>query len=225
MISRDIAKMIDHTLLRPELTTEDVRRECSVARQFQTASVRVRPCDVALAESLLRGSSVAVGTVISFPHGDATTEIKVAEAKRAMDDGAVELDMVLNIGRLRSGETNYVLEDVEAVVRAAHQMDAAVSVIVESCYLSDEEKATASLLCVEAGADSVKTSTGFGSGGYTLHDIQLMTNTVAGRCQVRADGGVRTLTAALALREAGCARFGTSATQAIMEDAQLRFGK
>lgn len=225
MTSRDIARMIDHSLLRPELTTEDVRRECSVARQFQTASVCVRPCDVALAESLLRGSSVALGTVIAFPHGDSTTEIKVAEAKRAMDDGAVELDMVLNIGRLRSGETEYVREDVEAVVRAAHQLDAIVSVIVESCYLSDEEKSAACLLCVEAGADCVKISTGFGSGGHTLHDVRIMIDAVAGRCQVRADGDVRTLAAALALREAGCARFGTSATQAIMEDAQLRFGK
>lgn len=225
MTSREIARMIDHSLLKPDLTVEDIRKGCALARQYQTASVCVRPCDVALAESLLRGSNIAVGTVIAFPHGANQTEVKILEAKRAMDDGAVELDMVLNIGRLRSGETDYVQEDIEAVVRAAHQRNALVKVILENCYLTDEQKVIACHLCVEAGADFVKTSTGFGTGGHTLRDIRLMVNTVAGRCQVKAAGGVRTLSAALAVREAGCTRFGATATQTIMEDAYLKFGK
>lgn len=225
MTSNDIARMIDQSLLMPDMTAEDVKNGCALARRFLTASVCVRPCDVALAESMLRGSSVAVGTVIAFPHGYNQTEIKVLEARRAMDDGATELDMVLNIGRLRSGDHNYVCEDIEAVVRAAHQSGVIVKVILETGYLSDEEKVTACRLCVQAGADFVKTSTGFGPGRYTLRDIRLMVEAVEGRCRIKAAGGIRTLADVLAAREAGCNRVGTSAAGPILEEAQQRFGK
>lgn len=224
MTSRDIAQMIDHAILRPELMADDVLNGCDLARKYRIASVCVRPCDVALAESALRGSQVAVGTVIGFPHGASHTQVKVLEAKRAMDDGAVELDMVLNIGRLKSGDANDVREDIEAVVRAAHQRGALVKVILENCYLSDAQKEMACRISADAGADFVKTSTGFGPGGHTLEDIRLMAAAVAGRCRIKASGGVRTLAAALAAHEAGCARIGTTSTQAIMEEAVQKFG-
>lgn len=219
---QDIAKMIDHSLLKPELTEQEVREGCRIARQYDVASVCVKPCDVTIAREELRGSSVLVTTVIGFPHGANTTGMKVLEAEEAIRDGAVELDMVLNIGRLLSGQLEVVEEDIRAVVYAAHQHQAAVKVILENCYLTDELKETASRLCERAGADFIKTSTGYGSGGATIADLELMRRATGPGIQIKAAGGVRTLDHALAVRATGATRFGATATIAILEEARMR---
>jgi len=220
----DIAKMIDHSLLRPELTPEDVVRGCGVARKYDTATVCCAPSDVALCRRELAGSDVKVAAVVGFPHGYSTTAAKVFEAERAIADGAHELDMVLHIGRLRAGDLAYVRDDVKAVVDVAHRGGARVKVILENCYLTDEQKRAGCKLCEEAGADWVKTSTGFGKGGATLEDLKLMRAAVSAKVQVKAAGGVRDLDAALKVREIGCTRFGATATEAIMEEALRRGG-
>jgi len=222
--SRDIAKMIDHSLLRPELTRADIERECGIAKQYDVASVCCVPTDVKLACELLAGTSVKVGAVVGFPHGYCTTRTKAFEAEQAIADGAVEIDMVLHIGKLLSGEFDYVRDDIQAVVAVAHQRGAIVKVILENCYLSDELKAAGCRLCEEAGADFVKTSTGFGKGGATLEDLALMRRSVSPEVQVKAAGGVRDLDMALKVREAGATRFGATRTGEIIEAAIQRFG-
>jgi deoxyribose-phosphate aldolase len=217
-----LAKTIDHSLLKPELTQADVIAGCELARQYDTASVCVKPCHVKLAAELLAGCDVKVSTVIGFPHGSSLTAIKVAEAQMAMDDGAVELDMVLNIGELRSGNTALVQADIQAVVEAAHQRDAKVKVIFENAYLTDEQKITACRLSEAAGADWVKTSTGFAPSGATLDDLRLMRANVGPQVQVKAAGGVRTLEALLAVIDAGCTRVGATATAAMLDEFAQR---
>jgi len=217
-----LAKTIDHSLLKPELTQADVIAGCELARQYDTASVCVKPCHVKLAAELLAGCDVKVSTVIGFPHGSSLTAIKVAEAQMAMDDGAVELDMVLNIGELRSGNTALVQADIQAVVEAAHQRDAKVKVIFENAYLTDEQKITACRLSEAAGADWVKTSTGFAPSGATLDDLRLMRANVGPQVQVKAAGGVRTLDALLAVIDAGCTRVGATATAAMLDEFAQR---
>lgn len=213
----DIARMIDHSLLRPELTEQDVRKGCEVARKYHVASVCCAPADVAMVKKLLHGSDVKTTTVIGFPHGYNKTQTKVFEAEQAIQDGAVELDMVLNIGRLLSGDHDYVKSDIQAVVEVAHRSGALVKVILENYYLTDEQKKMACRLCEEAGADFVKTSTGFAGGGATLEDLRLMRQNVSEKVQVKAAGGVRDLEMALKVREVGCTRFGATQTEAIME--------
>ena len=213
----DIARMIDHSLLRPELTQKDIHEGCEVARKYNVASVCCAPADVPLVKKLLRGSDVKTTTVIGFPHGYNKTQTKVFEAEQAIKDGAVELDMVLNISRLRSGDHDYVKSDIRAVVEVAHRNGALVKVILENYYLTDEQKKTACRLCEEAGADFVKTSTGFAGGGATLEDLRLMRQNVSEKVQVKAAGGVRDLEMALKVREVGCTRFGATQTEAIME--------
>ncbi len=220
----DIARMIDHSLLRPELTLDDVVRGCAVARKYGTATVCCTPADVALCKRELAGSGVGVAAVIGFPNGYSTTQVKVFEAERAIDDGATELDMVLHIGRLRAGDLDYVRADVKAVCDAAHRGGAKVKVILENCYLDDAQKRAGCKVCEEAGADWVKTSTGFGKGGATLEDLKLMRAAVSPKVQVKAAGGVRDLDLALKVREVGCTRFGATATEAIMEEALRRGG-
>jgi deoxyribose-phosphate aldolase len=222
---RDIAKMIDHSLLRPELTPEDVVRGCAVARKYDTATVCCAPSDVALCRRELAGSDVKVAAVVGFPHGYSTTAAKVFEAERAVADGAAELDMVVHVGRLRAGDLAYVRSDVKAVVDAAHRHGALVKVILENCYLTDDQKRAGCRVCEEAGADWVKTSTGFGKGGATVEDLKLMREAVSARVQVKAAGGVRDLDMALRVRELGCTRFGATATEAIMEEALRRGGE
>lgn len=212
-----LAKVIDHSLLRPELTEEDVLAGCELADRYHTATVCVKPCHVKLAAEALKDSDVLVSTVIGFPHGSNLTETKVAEAQHAMDDGAVELDMVLNIGQLRSGKTDYVREDIKAVCVAAHARGAKVKVILENAYLTDEQKVTACQLCEQAGADWVKTSTGFAPSGATLADLRLMRKTVSEHVQVKAAGGVRTLPAILDVIDAGVTRCGATATATILD--------
>jgi deoxyribose-phosphate aldolase len=212
-----LAKAVDHSLLRPELTEQDVIEGCRLARQYHVASVCVRPCDVLLAVSEMKGSDVKVGTVVGFPHGNTTTATKAFEARQAVADGAHELDMVMNIGALRSGHYDYVENDIRAVVEAAGE-GVIVKVILENCYLTDEEKVKACQLAEAAGADFVKTSTGFADSGTTLEDLRLMRASVGPQVQVKAAHGVRTLEAALQVIEAGATRFGATQTERILED-------
>jgi deoxyribose-phosphate aldolase len=215
-----LAGTIDHSLLKPTLTSDDIRVGCNLAADYQVVSVCVRPADVALAASELTGSGVAVGTVVSFPHGDSTTSIKVAEAEKAMEDGAVELDMVLNIGWLLSGQDEDVQADIAAVVDASG--DALVKVIFENAYLNDEQKIRACQLTEAAGADYVKTSTGYAPTGATIEDLRLMRANTGPRMKVKAAHGVRTLDALLAVIEAGADRCGATATATILDDYRGR---
>lgn len=213
-----LAKVIDHSLLRPELTSQEVIEGCQLAARYHVATVCVKPCHVRLAAEQLKDSDVLVSTVVGFPHGSSVTEIKVAEAQRAMDDGAVELDMVLNIGELRSGNDEYVYQDIKAVCDVAHARGAKVKVILENAYLTDEQKVRGCQLAEKAGADWVKTSTGFAPGGATLDDLRLMRRSVSEKVQIKAAGGVRTLDALLAVIEAGVTRCGATATAKILDD-------
>jgi deoxyribose-phosphate aldolase len=213
-----LAKVIDHSLLKPELTEEDVIAGCELANRYHTATVCVKPCHVKLAAEALKTSDVLVSTVVGFPHGSNLTEVKVLEAEKAMDDGALELDMVLNIGQLRSGKTDFVRDDITAVCAAAHARGVKVKVIFENAYLTDEEKITACKLCEAAGADWVKTSTGFAPSGATLDDLRLMRANVSERVQVKAAGGVRTLPALLEVIDVGVTRCGATATATILDD-------
>ena len=217
-----LAKVIDHSLLRPELTEQDVIDGCTLAAKYHTATVCVKPCHVKLAARLLEGTDVLVSTVVGFPHGGNLTAIKVAEAQAAMDDGAVELDMVLNIGQLRSGNIDDVSEDIKAVCETAHARGAKVKVIFENAYLDDEQKILACKLCEAAGADWVKTSTGFAPSGATLDDLRLMRANVSEKVQVKAAGGVRTLDALLAVIDTGATRCGATATATILDDFEKR---
>jgi deoxyribose-phosphate aldolase len=215
-----LAGTIDHSLLKPILTRDDVIAGCKLAADYQVVSVCVRPADVALAGSVLEGTGVAVGTVVSFPHGDSATGTKVAEAKRALDDGAVELDMVLNIGWLLSGRHEDVQDDIAAVVNSSGS--ALVKVILENAYLTNEQKVIACQLSEAAGADYVKTSTGYAPTGATIEDIRLMRETVGPHVKVKAAHGVRTLDALLAVIEAGADRCGATATAAMLDDYRER---
>lgn len=218
---QQLAKTIDHSLLRPELTEADVIAGCELAARYHVASVCVKPCHVRLAVEQLANSDVKVGTVVGFPHGGHTTFVKVAEAKDAMANGAEELDMVLNIGELRSGNYDLVSKDIRAVVFASHGR-ALVKVIFENAYLNDEQKKMACRLTEQAGADFVKTSTGFAPGGATLEDVRLMRASVGPQIQVKAAGGVRTLDAALAMIDAGVTRMGATATAVILDEFKQR---
>jgi deoxyribose-phosphate aldolase len=219
---QDIADMIDHSLLRPELTDADAREGCRIARENTCVSVCVKPADVRLCAAELSGSRVLVTTVVGFPHGSSTTETKLAEARAALADGAVELDMVLNIGKLRSGEDAYVEGEIRRICELCHGAGALVKVILENHYLVDEEKRRACLLCERAGADFVKTSTGFAKGGATIADLKLMRAACGPKVRVKAAGGVRTLDDALSVRAVGTARFGATQTVAILEEARKR---
>jgi len=211
-ITNDIlAGMIDHTLLKPDATHAMVEQLCAEARKYHFASVCVNPTHVKLSAELLRGSDVKVCTVIGFPLGANTSEVKACEARNALENGASEIDMVIAIGALKAGNTELVGADIRAVVEAGHAGKALVKVIIETALLTDEEKVTACLLAKEAGADFVKTSTGFSGGGANVHDIALMRKTVGPDMGVKASGGVRTHEDAVALVEAGATRIGASA--------------
>jgi len=217
--------MIDHSLLRPELTEEDIIRGCEIAKKYNVATVCCSPSSVAMVRRILEGASVKVTTVVGFPHGYSKTETKVFEAERAIEDGAVELDMVIHIGKLLSRDFDYVKNDIKAVVDVAHRHNVLVKVILENYYLTDELKETGCKLAEEAGADFVKTSTGFAAGGATIEDLKLMRKSVSDKVQVKAAGGVRTIDMALKVREAGATRFGATRTADIMEECYRRKGK
>ena len=216
-----VAQMIDHSLLRPELTTTEIVDGCATAAKYQVASATLRPCDVALGVDALEGSGVPVSTVVGFPHGANTTETKVAEALQCVADGAIELDMVLNIGRLRSGELSYVTNDIAAVVDAAGS-DAIVKVIFENAYLDDAQKISACEAAESAGAAFVKTSTGFAPTGATLEDLQLMVDSVSRDVLVKAAGGIRTLDGLLEVMSIGVRRIGATRTESMLDDYKAR---
>ncbi len=218
MDTAKLAAMIDHTLLKPQTTEAEIIELCREAKQYNFASVCINPTHVNLAHKLLTGTTVKVCTVIGFPLGANTPEVKAYEAKDALANGARELDMVINIGALKRGDYNLVLEDIQGVVAVAkEQPGVLLKVIIETSLLSDEEKVKACQLAVQAGADFVKTSTGFSGGGATVGDIQLMRQTVGPQIGVKASGGVRNLQDAMAMIEAGATRIGASSGVAIIQ--------
>jgi deoxyribose-phosphate aldolase len=212
----NLPALIDHTILRPEATKADVLRLCKEATQYGFQVIFIPPCYAAEAVQAVAGSMVRVGIPIGFPLGGHTTKTKVAEAIEGVKRGAVVLDMVINVSRLKSGDLDLVRQDIAEVVQATPSAEH--KVILETCYLTDEEKRTACRLVVEAGADYVKTSTGFGAGGATVADIRLLKTAVQGRAKVKASGGIRDWKAAKAMLEAGADRIGTSASLKILEE-------
>lgn len=217
--STDLARAIDHTLLKPEATQAQIVQLCAEARAYHFASVCVNPVHVKLCAQLLRGSDVATCTVVGFPLGANGTAVKVYETQVAVADGAAEIDMVINIGALKEANYEAVLNDIVAVTGAAHEGGALVKVIIEAALLSDEEKVTACQLCQAAGVEFVKTSTGFGPGGATVADVALMRQTVGPDMGVKAAGGIRSYQDAQAMLAAGATRLGASAGIAIVEEA------
>jgi deoxyribose-phosphate aldolase len=231
---KQLAKMIDHSILHPTLTDEDLKRECAVAAKYDVASVCVKPYAVKQAFQHLKNSDVLVGCVIGFPAGNSATEVKVFEAKKACNDGAVEIDMVINIGKALQGDWSYVEQEIKAITETCHKNKAIVKVIFETDYLSRKEDIVQLCkICTNVGADYVKTSTGFGfvkgaDGNYsyqgaTIENLELMKKHIGPKVKLKAAGGVRTLDGLLAVREAGCSRCGATATVAILEEAKDRF--
>ncbi len=214
----DVARLIDHTLLRPEATAAQVIELCAQARHFRMAAVCVNPAHVALAAARLRRTSVRVAAVVGFPLGASLSATKRFEAELAIRHGAAEVDMVLNIGALKAGEHKLVQDDIRAVTRSAHAAGALVKVILETALLTDQEKVTACKLALAAGADFVKTCTGFGGGGATVADVSLMRRVVGKRAGVKASGGIRTAADVLAMIEAGASRIGASTSVAILKE-------
>lgn len=232
----DLAKMIDHSILHPAMTDEDLSRECRLAMEYDVASVCVKPYAVKQAVEFLKDSSVAVGCVVGFPHGNSSVEVKVFEAYLACKEGATEIDMVINIGKALGGDWDYVEREIMEVTEVCHSNGAIVKVIFETDYVTeDEDKKRLCEICTEAGADFVKTSTGFGfvrqkDGGYnyrgaTVADIELMRKYSGPGVQIKCAGGVRTLDDLLRMRKAGATRSGATATEAILIEAMDRFGK
>jgi deoxyribose-phosphate aldolase len=213
-----VAKTIDHSILKPDFTYADVKAGAALALKFNTASYCIRPMDVAVAAAALAGSTVNVCTVIGFPHGSTTTAVKAFETADAIKNGAVEIDMVINVSALLSGDYDFVEQDIRAVVEVAHAAGASVKVIFETAFLNDEQIIKACELTERAGADYVKTSTGFASEGATLHNVKLMKATVGDRLKVKSSGGVRTLDQLIDYMDAGVTRSGCSATQQVLEE-------
>ncbi|MBQ1770347.1 MAG: deoxyribose-phosphate aldolase [Clostridia bacterium] len=221
MEERNIAKYIDHTLLKANATEAQIRRLCEEASEYHFASVCVNTCYVPLAAELLKGSGVKTCCVVGFPLGAMSTAAKAFEAADAVKNGAEEVDMVINIGAVKFGDWDYVAKDIEEVVKASHDK-ALVKVIIETCLLTDDEKVLACRTAKEAGADFVKTSTGFSIGGATVEDIRLMRETVGAEMGVKASGGIKTYEDAIAMIEAGATRIGASSGIAIVEGAQAK---
>ena len=220
----DIAKMIDHSLLNPTMTMEDFERGCRLALDYDVASVCIMPHAVPLAARYLRGSGVNCSTTIGFPHGGHTTAVKVAEVRQAVQDGAAELDTVVNISRVLSGDWSYVCNDLRAVIDLAHGSGAKVKIIFENCYLQDSHKIRLCELSSELNADWVKTSTGYATGGATMGDLALMRKHSAPHVQVKAAGGIRDLDALLRVRALGVTRCGATRTASMLDEARKRLG-
>jgi deoxyribose-phosphate aldolase len=216
----DVSSMIDHTLLKPDATRSDIEKLCREAAEFHFATVCVNPAWVALAAARLRGTGVGVCSVVGFPLGATTTDVKQYETRRAIYDGASEIDMVINIGALKSGDLRTVERDIEAVVEPCRQCGVLSKVIIEAALLTDEEKITASTLTKAAGADFVKTSTGFGPGGATVADVALLRRVVGAEMGVKAAGGVRDLEGLKAMVAAGATRVGASAGVKIVQESK-----
>ncbi|MDX1945172.1 MAG: deoxyribose-phosphate aldolase [Pirellulaceae bacterium] len=220
----DLAKMIDHSLLMPTMTVGDLEAGCKLALAYDAASVCIMPYYLKRCAEILKGSTVMASTTIGFPHGGHTTAIKLAEAKQALADGGQELDMVVNISQVLSGTWDYVRQDIATVVKAAHDAGSKVKVIFENCYLQDEHKIRLCQICGEVGADWVKTSTGYGTGGATIEDLTLMRKHAPPQVQVKAAGGVRDLDMLIKVRELGVSRCGASRTKEMLDDCRKRLG-
>ncbi|CAO3645555.1 unnamed protein product [Cunninghamella blakesleeana] len=221
-----LAKVFDHAILKPEQTTSDVIKGCELAKKYDTKSVCVKPCDVKQASELLKGSNVLVGTVISFPHGNSPTSAKIAEALQTVEDGAIELDVVINIGHLKSGQIDTCQQEIKAVIDACHAKNPSVifKIIFENAYLTKDEIVQACKLSVAAGAHFVKTSTGFASSGATLEDIALMRANVPDHIEVKASGGIKNLDQVIELMNKGATRCGSSSTDKILDEFKQRRG-
>jgi deoxyribose-phosphate aldolase len=218
-----VAKTIDHSTLGPAMTLDEVKAGCDVALKYDVASVCCKPCDVKFVAEILKGSDVLVGTVVGFPHGSSTTESKVFETKQAVADGAVEIDVVINIGHLKSGKTQEIQDEISAVVAAAAGNQ--VKVILENAYLTDAEKVTACKVIEAAGAHYVKTSTGFAPTGATLADVKLMRATCSSKVKVKSAGGVKSLDQLLEFLDAGIDRSGSSSTASILDEFISKYGR
>lgn len=234
--TRALAKMIDHSILHPTMTDEDLKRECEIARKYGVASVCVKPYAVPLAVEALRGSDVLVGCVIGFPSGNSAIDVKLFEAVKSCKDGAVEIDMVINVGKALQGDWAYIEKEIDSITNVCHELDAIVKVIFETDYVSEESDIVKLCeICTKVGADYVKTSSGFGfvkgeDGKYsyegaTIPNLKLMKSSVGPGVKVKAAGGVRTLDGLIAVQEAGCSRCGATATVAMMDEAISRFGE
>lgn len=232
---RELAKMIDHSILNPTMTDADLKRECEIAKKYDVASVCVKPYAVKIAAEQLRGTNVEVGCVIGFPHGNSSTKVKVFEAEQACKDGATEIDMVINIGKALGGDWDYIENEIKAVTDTCHKNKAIVKVIFETDYVTKTgEKIRLCEICTRVGADFVKTSTGYGyvkqpNGDYnykgaTISDIELMRKHSGSKVQVKCAGGVRTLDDLLKMKAAGATRSGATATIKMLEEAKERFG-
>lgn len=220
----DIAKMIDHSLLNPKMTDKELEEGCYIAAKYGVASVCIKPYFVRQAVKILDGTGVKTGTTIGFPHGGHLTNIKVIEAEQALSDGAGELDMVVNIGKVLSLDWDYVANDIRSIVDIGHSCNAIVKVIFENFYLQDEHKIKLCEICGKVGADFVKTSTGYADGGATIEDIKLMRKYSPPYIQVKAAGGIRTLDQALEVKAIGVTRIGATRTVDILEECKRRLG-
>lgn len=219
---RDVAKTIDHALLKPTLTDAELEAGCLMARKYDVASVCIVPHALRRCAELLEGSSVQPSTTIGFPHGAGSTRAKVAEARQALEDGGTELDVVVNIGKVLSGDYGYVRSELAALLDLTRDAGRKLKVIFENCYLEREHKLALCALCSELGVDWVKTSTGFGTNGATVDDVKLMRSHTPPSVQVKASGGMRTLRQVLEMRELGASRVGSSSTQAILDELLAR---
>ena len=218
-----IAKMIDHSILKPEATLADLENGCATAMKHKTATVCVRPCDVSSAKGFLQGSDTAVAVVVGFPHGANSTCVKAYETECAIRDGATEIDMVMNYGRLISGEYDYVEDEIRAVTNIAHKHKAIVKVIFETCALNESLIIEACKICNVASVDFVKTSTGFGAHGARPEDVILMKKYCNPAIRIKASGGIKTFDAVIEMMRLGVTRIGTSSTEAIMQEAKDKY--
>jgi deoxyribose-phosphate aldolase len=220
----DIAGMMEHPVLRPELSEEDVQTGCEIARQYRIAAVTVRPSDADLAVEWMKGSGVAVASIVGYPHGCSTTSVKLYETRDLLRRGVTEVDTVINLGKLISRQFQYVEMELQQMAAACHEGGAILKVAFENGYLTEDLKTIACKIVKRAGADYARTSTPFGPSPYSLADVALMKRLLGDRAKIKASGGVRTIGDVLELRDAGCSRIGTIATVAILEDwkAQLK---
>ena len=221
---QDVAKMIDHSLLNPVLTWAELEKGCALARELDVASVCILPYALKRCAEILKGSTVKASTTIGFPHGGHARAVKVVEAKQALADGGEELDMVVNISAVKSARWDAVRDEIRELTDVTHAAGQKIKVIFENCHLKDDEKIRLCEICAEAGADWVKTSTGYGPGGATLDDLKLMRKHSPPRVQVKAAGGIRTLDALLEVRSLGVSRCGASRTAEILAEARVRKG-
>lgn len=217
-----IAKMIDHSLLNPTMTDDELERGCQIGLNYNVASICIKPYYLKRCAEILSESTVKASTTIGFPHGGHTTAVKVTEAEKALADSGEELDMVVNIGKVLSGDWDFVRNDIKAVVDVVHDKGQTVKVIFENCYLNDEHKIKLCEICGEVGADFVKTSTGYGEGGATIEDLKLMIKHSSPDVQVKAAGGIRSLDKLLEVRNLGVTRIGASRTVDILEECKRR---